>query len=94
MIYASRELDYETASSYEFSVVARDLGQPSLSSTALVYLNTSLPVSAPYPVFASRNYHVQVSGDTAPNTVILIVAAGVHRYLYTITGKQTQLYTC
>ena len=86
IIYASRDLQYESATSYEFAVIAYDLGQPSLSSTASVYINATLPLVVPAPYFASSNYHVQVSADTPVDTVIFIATAGVHRYVYTITG--------
>ncbi|XP_066256989.1 cadherin-89D isoform X1 [Euwallacea similis] len=58
------KLDYETAKSHNITIVASDLGSPSLSATALLIISViDVPediMSAESPVFAHRYYEIEV----------------------------------
>lgn len=71
------KLDYETQNLYNITVVASDLGNPSLSSTALLIVRVlDVPEDAEeigQPVFAHRYYEVEVEENSVVPMVLLIV---------------------
>ena len=70
---------------YNLTFLAYDLGRPSLtaSGSILISVNGSINFS---PKFDSERIHVRVPGDSALNSVILVVSAGNGDYYYRITG--------
>nr|CAD7427729.1 unnamed protein product [Timema monikensis] len=73
------KLDFETQASYNVSVVASDLGNPSLSSTAVLSVNVvdvheeeeEASGEIRRPMFAHRYYEVEVEENSAPMTPLL-----------------------
>ncbi|XP_021940674.1 cadherin-89D isoform X3 [Zootermopsis nevadensis] len=70
------KLNYETQNIYNVTVVASDLGNPSLSSTALLIVRViDVPEDAEeiaQPMFAHRYYEVEVE-ENSPVPVVLLV---------------------
>lgn len=71
------KLDYEAQNSYNVTVVASDLGNPSLSSTALLIVRVlDVPEDAEeigQPVFAHRHYEVEVEENSVIPMVLLVL---------------------
>nr|CAD7597865.1 unnamed protein product [Timema genevievae] len=73
------KLDFETQASYNVSVVASDLGNPSLSSTAVLSVSVvdvheeeeEGSGEIRRPMFAHRYYEVEVEENSAPMTPLL-----------------------
>ncbi|KAH1022570.1 hypothetical protein HUJ04_011952 [Dendroctonus ponderosae] len=77
------KLDYETARTHNVSIVASDLGSPSLSSTALLMINViDVPediTSPESPVFAHRYYEVEVE-ENVPVPLQILALNVTERY--------------
>ena len=71
------KLDYETQNLYNITIVASDLGNPSLSSTALLIVRVlDVPEDAEeigQPVFAHRYYEVELEENSVVPMVLLVV---------------------
>lgn len=71
------KLDYETQNMYNITIVASDLGNPSLSSTALLIVRVlDVPEDAEeigQPVFAHRYYEVEIEENSVVPIVLLVV---------------------
>ncbi|CAH0559443.1 unnamed protein product [Brassicogethes aeneus] len=69
------KLDYETEKSHNVTIIASDLGSPSLSSTALLIVNViDVPEdikTIEHPVFAHRYYEVEVE-ENVPTPLKLL----------------------
>nr|CAD7263745.1 unnamed protein product [Timema shepardi] len=73
------KLDFETQASYNVSVVASDLGNPSLSSTAVLSVSVvdvheeeeEASGEIRRPMFAHRYYEVEVEENSAPMTPLV-----------------------
>ena len=63
-------LDRESIESYQLTIVARDSGIPSLSSTCIIEI-TVLDENDQVPTFERSTYEVEVYEDTKPDTTIL-----------------------
>ena len=74
VLYLTGVLDFETVSTYTFSVVAMDGGSPPLSRAALVVISVT-DVNDQPPVFESSVYFVDIPENTPQNTTILTVHA-------------------
>ncbi|XP_037975546.2 cadherin-89D isoform X2 [Plutella xylostella] len=76
------KLDYETQSIHNITVVASDLGSPSLSSTAVVILSvTDLPDEVEVkdkPVFISRYYELEIEENV--HTPVELVTLNLTEY--------------
>ena len=68
----AQTLDYETVNEYIVTVVARDGGTPSLSSSAVVRIHV-VDANDNKPVFAQSNYTAYVREDIAVNASLLQV---------------------
>jgi len=85
-------LDYENHTEYILSVQARDLGDPSKSSTSNITVDvidindTFVPPVVPH--FNKTIYTATLSPYTQANVSVLLVDAGYDVH-YTITGKFT-----
>ena len=85
-------LDYETQRTYNITIVASDLGNPSLSSTALLIVNVidvqEDSEETGHPMFAHRYYEVEVeeNSDVPMKLLILNVTESYrgHRLKYSI----------
>ncbi|KAM8976686.1 cadherin EGF LAG seven-pass G-type receptor 2 [Pelodytes ibericus] len=73
-IIVQKELDREEVEFYSFGVEARDRGQPSLSSSALVSLQV-LDVNDNAPEFTEHEYQARLNEDAAVGTSVLTVWA-------------------
>jgi hypothetical protein len=71
------KLDFETQNLYNITVVASDLGNPSLSSTALLIIRVlDVPEDAEeigQPVFVHRYYEVEVEENSVVPMVLLVL---------------------
>jgi hypothetical protein len=71
------KLNYETQNFYNITVVASDLGNPSLSSTALLIIRViDVPEDAEeigQPMFAHRYYEVEVEENSVVPMVLLVL---------------------
>lgn len=72
MITTAKQLDREEASQVVLTVMASDLGVPSLNSTTTVTV-TIADVNDNYPVFPVESYHSNVSEDVPERTCFLQV---------------------
>ena len=86
MIYTLAELDYETQSTYLLTVVAYDLGDPALTSTAEVTINV-LDLTDELPHFEKKVYEVTIKEGAQTGEVITTVNAGRSLYRYSIVSK-------
>ncbi|XP_077984710.1 cadherin EGF LAG seven-pass G-type receptor 2-like isoform X2 [Glandiceps talaboti] len=74
LITTSRELDRETVSRYDFTVVASDQGEPPKTATTQVGI-TVLDINDNPPVFEHSEYHTVVDEDARPGTSVITVTA-------------------
>ena len=86
MIYTLTELDYETSPTHELTVIAYDLGDPALTSTAGVAVNV-LDLTDELPRFEKDVYEVKVKEDIQVGEVLVTVIAGRSSYRYSIVSK-------
>ena len=86
VIYTLAELDYEAQSTYLLAVVAYDLGDPALTSTAEVTINV-LDLTDELPHFEKEVYEVTVKEGAQVGEVITTVNAGRSLYRYSIVSK-------
>ena len=86
VIYTLAELDYETQSVYLLTVLAYDLGDPAMTSTAEVTVNV-LDLTDELPHFDKEVYEVTVKEDAQAGEVITTVNAGRSLYRYSIVSK-------
>lgn len=68
------EFDYEQSMSYEFEVLAVDSGSPSLTSSAMVFLNV-MNINDNPPVFREQVYNTFVRDNSQPGPTNLFVSA-------------------
>ncbi|XP_023685991.2 cadherin EGF LAG seven-pass G-type receptor 1 isoform X1 [Paramormyrops kingsleyae] len=73
-ITVSEELDRETTEFYTFGVEARDLGFPTMSSSASVSI-TVLDVNDNIPTFSQKLYSLKINEDALVGTSVLTVTA-------------------
>ena len=73
-IYLSRELDFESVTSYEFRVLAEDSGSPSLTGTAVVVINVGNVNDNP-PIFRQEVYNTFIRDSDQPGPTNLFVSA-------------------
>ncbi|XP_068626137.1 cadherin-89D [Battus philenor] len=82
IITTTGKLDYETQSVYNITVIASDLGSPSLSSTAIVMLSvTDVPDEVEVsdkPVFISRYYELEIEENV--HTPVELVTLNLTEY--------------
>ncbi|TSK49682.1 Protocadherin-16 [Bagarius yarrelli] len=71
---SSKALDREKKARYTLTVEARDLGTPSLSSTATLDISV-LDLNDNSPVFTSSSYMVEINEDAPEGTFVLEVTA-------------------
>ena len=69
-----RLLDFETTQSVELTVIARDGGQPVMSSSVQVTVSIT-DIDDNRPIFTQALYTANITEDSAPGTVILTVIA-------------------
>lgn len=74
VLSTSWALDRERKARYTLTVEARDLGTPSLTSTATLDISI-LDLNDNSPVFTSSSYMVEIDEDTSEGTFILEVSA-------------------
>ncbi|XP_069700620.1 cadherin-89D [Periplaneta americana] len=71
------KLDYEIQNTYNITVIASDLGNPSLSSTALLVVNVlDVPEDEEevgHPMFAHRYYEVEIEENSIVPMVLLVL---------------------
>ncbi|PSN37469.1 Cadherin-89D [Blattella germanica] len=71
------KLDYETQNMYNVTIIASDLGSPSLSSSALLVINViDVPEDSEdisHPMFAHRYYEVEVEENSIVPMVLLVL---------------------
>ena len=87
-------LDYETLTDYHMTLIARDQGTPSLSSSVTIVIHIA-DVADNVPVFNETSYSATVREDTPTGDPILVVAAhsadqgelGGIRYSITVGGN-------
>ncbi|XP_063243263.1 LOW QUALITY PROTEIN: cadherin-89D [Bacillus rossius redtenbacheri] len=83
LIRTAGALDYERRGAYNVTVVASDLGSPSLSSTAVVAVSVvDLQEEAgepPRPVFAHRYYEVELPENSAPARLLDLEVTEAYR---------------
>ena len=92
-VFATAALDREQVSSYTFTILARDLGTPSLNSTAQAVVNV-LDENDNDPIFTLPVYNVEVSEAAPVNTPLVQVIANDDdigengRVTYAIVGSE------
>ena len=83
IISVDGELDRETEDSYQFIVLATDLGDPQLSASLIVIVSVEDINDSP-PVFEQTVYYAEVSEDAEISTSLITVAA---------SDEDTELFT-
>ncbi|CAH1187899.1 unnamed protein product [Phyllotreta striolata] len=73
-LVTKKKLDREKVANYEITIVAKDQGIPSQSSTAVVYL-TILDVNDNNPEFYPQKYFVSLPEETKPGASLIRVTA-------------------
>ncbi|XP_064094852.1 fat-like cadherin-related tumor suppressor homolog isoform X3 [Macrobrachium nipponense] len=66
----NQELDAEAKSKYELTVIARDNGNPKLSSTAIIVIEV-IDYNDNAPLFVKESYQASVMEDAIPGTVVV-----------------------
>lgn len=95
VIYLKRSLDAEAQPIHHLTVVASDMGVPSLSSTAHVWV-TVLDMNDNAPKFEQPSYACQLSQEAVRGQFVTIVTASdadlvdQSRLAYTIVGGNEQ----
>lgn len=95
IIYLKRSLDAETQPVHHVTVVATDMGVPSLSSTAHVWV-TVLDMNDNAPKFEQPSYACQLSQEAVRGQFVTVVTASdadlvdLSRLVYTIVGGNEQ----
>lgn len=74
ILAVAQTLDYETVTDYHMTVIARDQGMPSLSSSITIAIRIA-DVADNVPVFNETSYSAMVKEDTPTGDTILEVAA-------------------
>ena len=70
----SQELDFETQCYYKIAITAYDLGEPSLNTSTVVYVQVT-PLNDRPPTFTESLYTTQVLENVAPGTSVFKVKA-------------------
>lgn len=79
-IFLKRALDHELQSSHHFAVVATDMGVPSLSSTAHIWVTVTDMNDNP-PKFEQPSYNCRLSEHATRGQFITVVAASDPDYV-------------
>ena len=93
----SRPLDYETIVHYHMTVIARDGGTPSRSSSAIIDIQVTNVVEST-PLFNASSYSVVIPEDTPPGSTLIQVYASspdsssLDEILYQVAGGNNTLF--
>lgn len=80
-------LDYETQDNYNISVIARDAGDPSLSSTTMLYVRVLDTVDI-VPDFSKSVFTLEVAENTSPGTTVYKLDSGSDKFYYSVEGSK------
>ena len=92
LITLQEMLDYESVSQYNITVVAEDLGDPTLNSTLFLIINV-LNVDDTAPVFDVNQYNFSISENSSISTEVGIITAidvDSSEIMYEIISGNTQ----